>query len=85
MPLYDFQCDHKHRFEHTCSMDDCEKEIPCEASGCTLMARNVISHSHPEGWFDHGSASNRDAGREGRYDPLNPNRRFITKGRSWRK
>lgn len=53
---------------------------------CRLMAKQVFgAHSNPGGMLDHGSASNRDAAREGRYDPLNPNRRFMTKGRSWRK
>lgn len=56
------------------------KEVPC-----ALSAVGIITHSNPAGALDHGSASNRDAAREGRYDPLNPNRRFMAKGRSWRK
>jgi hypothetical protein len=53
---------------------------------CILKASRVeISFSGSNKILDHGSASNRDAAREGRYDPLNPNRRFMAKGRSWRK
>jgi len=53
---------------------------------CQLKAKLVVrAHAHPAGMLDHGLASNRDAAREGRYDPLNPNRRFMAKGRSWRK
>lgn len=85
MPRYDFECYDGHRFEHDCRMDEIDNEIPCKESGCERMAKQIITHSHPEGWFDHGAASNRDAAREGRYDPNNPNRRFMTKGRSWRK
>jgi hypothetical protein len=53
---------------------------------CMLKATLIVGpHSNPAGMLDHGMASNRDAAREGRYDPMNPNRRFIAKGRSWRK
>ena len=52
---------------------------------CVLMARHIISHSNPAGALDHGTSNNRDAAREGRYDPLNPSRRFMAKGRGYRK
>ena len=50
---------------------------------CILKAKLIIGTTCN---LDHGRASNRDAAREGRYDPLNPNRRFISKGRrEWRR
>lgn len=53
---------------------------------CILMAKKLsISFSESNGILDHGTASNRDAAREGRYDPFNPNRRFMTKGRTWKR
>jgi hypothetical protein len=53
---------------------------------CVLQAIQVIgAHNNPAGMLDHGSSSNRDAAREGRYDPLNPSRRFMAKGRGYRK
>ena len=56
-------------------------EVPC-----ILKAKLLVgTHSNAKAMLDHGMASNRDAAREGRYDPLNPNRRFIAKGRQWRK
>lgn len=57
------------------------REVPC-----MLKASLVVgTHTNPKSMLDHGFASNRDAAREGRYDPLNPNRRFMAKGRDWRK
>jgi hypothetical protein len=57
------------------------KKVPC-----ILQATLVVgTHSNPAACLHHGFASNRDAAREGRYDPLNPNRRFMAKGRGWRK
>lgn len=133
MPLYDFECPHKHRFERQCKIAERTKPVPCEGMvnrvvedgegfdeeslathradmslplpkgmswadlgddkyilvkevNCMLMAKHVeISFADHNLILDHGSASNRDAAREGRYDPLNPNRRFMAKGRSWRK
>ena len=53
---------------------------------CALRATQVIgAHNNPAGMLDHGSSANRDAAREGRYDPLNPSRRFMAKGRGYRK
>jgi hypothetical protein len=52
---------------------------------CALQAHMVIAHNNPGGAIFHNSAANRDAAREGRYDPANPSRRFVTKGRGWRK
>ena len=55
-------------------------EVPC-----VLQATMVIAHSNPGGALGHGASNNRDAAREGRYDPLNPNRNFMAKGRGYRK
>jgi hypothetical protein len=131
MPLYDFECPHKHRFERMCRIAERNEDVACEGvvnqlasdeevekfkgqelpdgykmvpidptqtNGtpqekvlvkevpCMLKATLVIgTHSNPKSMLDHGFASNRDAAREGRYDPLNPNRRFMAKGRGWRK
>jgi hypothetical protein len=140
MPLYDYECPHRHRFDHQCLMAQRDELIPCqgkvnqvvEASEafdeeamalhladmtlplpegmwwqnfsngeghekedfvlvreipCMLKAKKLeISFADSNPILDHGSASNRDAAREGRYDPLNPNRRFMSKGRqSWRR
>jgi putative FmdB family regulatory protein len=60
-------------------------ELPVAMVPCALKATTVITHSNPAGSLDHGSSSNRDAAREGRYDPLNPSRRFMAKGRGYRK
>ena len=63
-----------------------EEEIWVKDVPCMLKAKHVeISFSGTNLILDHGSASNRDAAREGRYDPLNPNTRFMAKGRQWRK
>ena len=57
------------------------KKVPCQ-----LKAEIFIGvHNNPGGALDHGLGSNRDAAREGRYDPLKPNTRFMAKGRGWRK
>jgi hypothetical protein len=57
------------------------RKVPCK-----LKAKLIIGkHNNPGGALDHGLAANRDAAREGRYDPANPNRKFMAKGRSWRK
>ena len=57
------------------------RKVPCQ-----LKAELFVGpHNNPGGALDHGLGSNRDAAREGRYDPLNPNRRFMAKGRSWMK
>lgn len=54
-------------------------------SPCILGAKIFVgNHNSPKSLLNHGSASNRDAAREGRYDPLNPNTRFMAKGREWR-
>jgi len=53
---------------------------------CMLKAKLVVgTHNNPRNILDHGLGRNRDAAREGRYDPLNPNTRFLSKGRGWRK
>jgi len=53
---------------------------------CQLQAKIFVgTHNNPAGALDHGSARNRDAAREGRYDPLKPSTRFMAKGRGYRK
>ena len=53
---------------------------------CRLKASiHVGGHNNPRNLLDHGLSRNRDAAREGRYDPLNPSVRFMSKGRGWRK
>jgi hypothetical protein len=64
---------------------DGDGELPVVMVPCVLMATTVITHNNPGGSLDHGSSNNRDAAREGRYDPLNPSRRFMAKGRGYRK
>jgi len=66
--------------DHGAADSAVEVEVPC-----ILQAHRIISHSNPAGALDHGASANRDAAREGRYDPLNPNRRFMAKGRGYRK
>jgi len=61
-------------------------EVITSTATCALKAQRVrISFAKHNLILDHGMANNRDAAREGRYDPLNPSRRFMAKGRSWRK
>lgn len=63
-----------------------EQEVWVRDVPCILKAKQVVgTHSNPKAMLDHGMASNRDAAREGRYDPMNPSRRFMAKGRGWRK
>jgi len=45
---------------------------------CALKAKRVeISHSNPTTMLDHGLCANRDAAREGRYDPNSPSTRGV--------
>jgi hypothetical protein len=77
MPLYDFSCDAGHRFEKVVSIAVRNHTIGCQIPGCPFSARRVeISHAHPAAMLDYGLAANRDAAREGRYDPHRP----ITRG-----
>lgn len=65
---------------------DGAEDPPVILVNCPHSAERVFgTHSNPSSMLDHGLGSNRDAAREGRYDPLNPNRRFMAKGRGWRK
>lgn len=66
--------------------DTAVEDPPVVMVACPLEATRIFgTHSNPSAMLDHGSSSNRDAAREGRYDPLNPSRRFMAKGRRWRK
>jgi hypothetical protein len=57
------------------------RKVPCQLKAEIFMG----THNNPWGSLGHGLGSNRDAAREGRYDPLNPNRNFMAKGRGYRK
>jgi len=85
MPLYEFECPQGHTFDAITAIGDRREPLPCEEAGCSELAKMVIAHANPGGMLDHGSARNRDNAKEGRYDPLNPNTRFMAKGRGWRK
>jgi hypothetical protein len=62
------------------------EEVLMRKVSCQLQAKIFVgTHNNPAGALDHGSAANRDAAREGRYDPLKPNTRFMAKGRGYRK
>ena len=93
MPLYDWECSHGHRFEKVVPLDRRNDPIPCEgdlgaalvSSGansapCLLLATRVeVSHARPSTMLDYGLARNRDAAREGRYDPNRPSTRGVRK------
>jgi len=65
---------------------DGEGDLPVVMVPCVLHATHFIGqHNNPGGALGHGASNNRDAAREGRYDPLNPNRNFMAKGRGYRK
>lgn len=57
------------------------RKVPCQLKG----KLHVGAHNNPRNLLDHGLSRNRDAAREGRYDPLNPSVRFMSKGRGYRK
>jgi len=47
---------------------------------CPLMAKRIeISHARPSAMLDYGLGANRDAAREGRYDPNRPSTRGVRK------
>ena len=53
---------------------------------CMLQAEIFTgSHTNIKNLLFYNLGANRDAAREGRYDPDNPSKRFISKGRGWRK
>lgn len=62
------------------------KSLRLGKSRCILRAKRIFAgHNNPAGMLDHGMAINRDAAREGRYDPLRPSTRVMGSGRYWRK
>jgi hypothetical protein len=92
MPLYDFHCDAGHRFERVVPLAQRNEPIACEGgppkSGdagaarlpCPLPANRVeIAHARPSTMLDYGLGANRDAAREGRYDPNRPSTRGVRK------
>lgn len=50
---------------------------------CILKATMVVTHASPKSMVNHRLGANRDAAREGRYDPLSPVK-GIGKGSKWR-
>ena len=51
-----------------------------KGAACPLIAKRVeISHARPSMMLDYGLGANRDAAREGRYDPLRPSTRGVRK------
>lgn len=88
--MYDFECPVGHRFERNVRMADRDAPVQCEEPDgtvhCGLAATRVeIAFSPSNAILDHGLGANRDAAREGRYDPANPTRRFMAKGRTWQR
>jgi hypothetical protein len=80
MPMYDFQCEAGHRFESVVPIATRTEPIPCQDPACRLMARRVeICHARPSMLLDYGLGANRDAAREGRYDPSRPSKRGVRK------
>lgn len=80
MPMYDFQCHEGHGFERVVPIAARDELIACEEPGCAAVAHRVeISHAHPGTMLDYGLGANRDAAREGRYDPNRPSKRGVRK------
>ena len=85
MPLYDYQCHAGHTFEKVVPL--AKRQLPIECEGLTdggppcmhQASRVEISHAHPSALLDYGLAANRDAAREGRYDPNRPSKRGVRK------
>jgi hypothetical protein len=80
MPLYDFECPAGHRFEALVSIASRTEPFPCQAPACALQAQRIeICHAHPSTMLDYGLGANRDAAREGRYNPDRPSTRGVRK------
>lgn len=80
MPLYDFECGDGHRFEAVVPLAARQQPIPCQAPTCPLVAHRIeICHARPSTMLDYGLGANRDAAREGRYDPNRPSTRGVRK------
>lgn len=62
-----------------------EGELPLPTKGtvtkmpCGVRAKYILTHGHPGGLLDHGICANRDAAREGRWDPDRPITRGVRK------
>jgi hypothetical protein len=84
-PMFDFECIAGHRFEKVVPLAERHDVIACavvDDSGqpCALDARRIeICHARPSTMLDHGLGANRDAAREGRYDPNRPSTRGVRK------
>ena len=84
MPMYDYACPSGHRFEKVVPIAERNEPVGCEgATGncdCPLQATRIeIAHAHPSTMLDYGLGANRDAAREGRYDPNRPSTRGVRK------
>ncbi len=78
--MYDFQCAAGHRFEKVVPLDARNRRVDCEGAGCALSAHRIeICHARPSTMLDYGLGANRDAAREGRYDPNRPSTRGVRK------
>jgi len=82
MPMYDFHCGAGHSFEKVVPIADRNAAVPCEggAGACPLAATRIeIAHARPSTLLSYGLGANRDAAREGRYDPNRPSTRGVRK------
>jgi hypothetical protein len=85
MPLYGYCCSAGHCFDRVVPIADRHLPIPCEGNcsdgqRCRLEAHRIeICHARPSTMLDYGLGANRDAAREGRYDPNRPSTRGVRK------
>ena len=57
------------------------RKVPCMLQATVFTG----THNNPRNQLFHNLGANRDAAREGRYDPSKPSTRFLAKGKGWRK
>ena len=82
MPMYDWQCPDRHKFETVVSMAKRKGPLPCMFPECKqLAARIEISHTNPGTMLDYGLGLNREALEKGTYDPLKPIQRGVRRYR----
>jgi hypothetical protein len=85
MPMYGYSCAAGHEFERVVAIADRHLPIACEGKRddgqpCPLSANRIeICHARPSAMLEYGLGANRDAAREGRYDPLRPSTRGVRK------
>lgn len=84
-PMYDYICSGGHRFERVVPVAERHLPVPCEGNAddgqpCPRHADRIeICHARPSAMLDYGLGANRDAAREGRYDPNRPSTRGVRK------